>query len=225
MKAENVQPSTSAIVERFTAVLYPFPMDRLLDSLPGQGWIVPFGDRDEDGLKLTGPVSKGNVKLVFDLNLKTFGARGIDPAETLAEFVAIRGFASERFGLGPEVASYFTEFRFVGTADIGPSSPKAVPQMLERWWAGHARSDELGRAMAKWLPGPELGAYGVRMATKGLDANRPDWSELTIAPSATSGTRLYNFDLLYRNHDRQQVESVASSARDVVLAAIEELER
>lgn len=221
---ENIEPSTTAIVERFHSVLYPFPMEQVLETLPKQGWIVPFAERDESGVKLSGAPSKGNVRLVFDLSLRTFGVRGIACEETLAEFRAVSRFVEARFGLAPEVQSFFTEFRFTGTVDAGHEK-MSPPEQLADWWSGHRRSEAFAAVLSKWLPGDELGAYGVRMATKGKDANRPEWAELTIAPSSTSGGRFYNFDLVYRSHDRERVESVATSANGLIVAAVEELER
>ena len=225
MDINSIQPSSTAIIERFLAVLYPFPIERVLDLLPEQGWIVPFGSRDEGSVQLSGSVTKGNVRLVFDLNMKTFGVRGIDPQETVSEFKTVSAFVLDRFGLGPEVQTYFTELRFVGIADTGSKRRESAPEALDRWWAGHERSATLAERMATLLPGDPLAAYGIRMATKGKDANRPEWTELTISPSPTSGTRFYNFDLLYRSADRTRVESVAGTARDIVAAAIDELER
>lgn len=225
MKLENVEPSTSAIVERYGSVLYPFPIERVLDVLPEQGWIVPLVERDEGGVKLSGAVTKGSVKLVFDPSLKTFGVRGVDPAEALSEFRAVSDFVIAKFGLGPEVHSYFTEFRFTGTVDVGTAPKATVPEQLDRWWAGHERSEALAGKLTKWLPGDPIAVYGIRVATKGKDANRPNWCELTMGPSPTSGHRLYNFDLLYRNEDRGFVESVAEKAKELVASAVEELER
>lgn len=225
MRPEDIDPSMSTLFERFDSVLYPFPIERVLEALPAQGWIVPYAERDESGVKLLSAPSKGNIRLVFDINLRTLGVRGTEPKGTLDEFQAVSSFVATKFGLAPEVHSFYTEFRFVGSADVGAEPKVPVPERLTAWWAGHERSDELTATIAKWLPGDELGAYGVRIATKSRDANRPDWAELTIGPSVTSGSRFYSFDLLYRSRNRRTVELVASNAFDVVMAAVEELER
>lgn len=69
-----------------------------------------------------------------------------------------------------------------------------------------------------------MGVYGIRMATRGKDANRANWAELTIAPSPTSGTRFYNFDLIYRHEDRKVVEGVSETVTELIVAAVKELE-
>ena len=194
MTPENVQPSTSALIERFHSVLYPFPLERVLDALPSKGWLVPFVEREAGEVKLAGQPSKGNVKLVFDVSNKTVGVRGIDPDEALNEFRELSEFLLKDFGLSPEVRTHYVEFRFVGTVDTAGPGSKTPPEVLEAWWADHPRSSAFARVMEKWLPGDGIGVYGVRMATRGKDANRPNWAELTVGPSATSGTRFYNFD-------------------------------
>ncbi len=215
----------AALIERYSSVLYPFPIESVLDRLPARGWLVPFADRDEGGLKLAGLVSKGNVKLAFDLGNKTLGVRGIEPTETLAEFQELSQFLMADFGLGPEVTTHYLEWRFTGSVDLG-SSPKRNPtELLEDWWDGHDRSAVFAQVMEKLLPGDPIGVYGIRMATKGKAANRPNWTELTLAPDVTAGTRFYNFDLIYRNEDKILVERVAADATAIVIAAIEELER
>jgi len=226
MAAPDFNVTRTSIVERFHAVLYPFPLDAVLAELPQQGWLVPVIDRDEGGgVRLSAPISKGDVKLAFDQAAKTLGVNGSDASETLREFKALRAFMVERFGLSPDVATHFTEFRCVGNSNTGMRESSTPPEVIERWWQGHERSEAFGKYLSGRMFDEPIGVYGVRMATKGRDANRPDWAELTIAPSSTSGTRIYQFDLIYRNALRDKVEAVAASAQQIILGAIAELER
>ncbi len=206
-------------------MLYPFPLERLLQDLPEHGWIVPIAEQDESGLKLTAPPSKGNVKLAFDVANKTLGVRGTDPLETLAEFRAVLAFATERFGRGPEVQRHYVELRFTGTADTGTAADLPIPEVLDRWWQGHPRSEALAQRLSEFFPGDALGAYGIRMASRGKDANRADWTELTIGPSATSGQRIYNFDLILRRQAKAEVEQAAERCKDLIVVAIQEMSR
>lgn len=219
-----ITPSVVALVERFDAVLYPFPLDVVLKLLPQQGWVVRF-EEEERAAKLTAPVSKGNVNLVFEQAGKTLGVRGNDVGETLAEFRELRAFVIEKFGLPPAVSSDYTEFRFTGSANTGRRERNTPPEVIEAWWSGHPRSEALAIVLKRWIPNEDLGAYGVRMATKGQDPNRPNWAELTIAPASSAGHRVYQFDLIYRNEDREAVEAVAERSEQLLSAAVEELER
>lgn len=221
----EIRPVTSSVLERFNSVLYPYPLEMLLERLPERGWVVPFEDTDDTSVKLKGPASKGSLKLAADQGARTLGVRGIEMAEVLAAFRDVRAFALDTFGLPPAASVWYAEVRYVGTVSVSHSLNKSLPELLDDWWHGHQRADQLGEVLSKWLPGGPLGAYGLRMATKRLDPNRPNWAELAISPLAVAGARYYRFDLLLRNEDIAAVEKVAEVANELVQAAAEELER
>ena len=221
----EIRATTSSILEKFAAVLYPFPLDMLFERLPEKGWIVEFSERDESSTKLAAPPSKGNVKVLADQSARTLGVRGIEMTETLEAFKELRDYAMQTFGLPPEVGSYYTELRYVGSVRVGDHGARSLPEILDDWWKGHPKADAFGHVLEQWIPGESIGAYGIRMASRRVDPNRPNWTELTISPLAVSGHRYYRFDLLYRNASQSLVHALAERVSDLISAAASELEQ
>ena len=214
-----------AFVERFRAVLYPFPMEALLRVMPEQGWVVPLEDPESGQTRLATQASKGDVKLAFNTESRTFGTTGnaVDPV--IDEYLTLRAYAVKEFGLSPEVESEFTEFRLIGQVNTGVPSTTNPAALIDSWWAGHPRSDSFAKFLAPRLEGEDVGVYGIRMASKGRDANRRNWSEITIAPSSTSGTRIFNVDLLYRNESLNKAELVGRRSEQTVLDSVSEMSK
>jgi hypothetical protein len=115
--------------------------------------------------------------------------------------------------VSPTWGTDYLEFRYIGWMK-GKSSPV---QVFASWWSGNERVSRLGTSLADCLPtdAASMGPYGVRFAPSGLDANRPNWSELTIIPQNVAGNTRYTFYLIYSNQDRSITERVAESADDI----------
>jgi hypothetical protein len=210
------------LVERFDATLYPFDLLFLFDRLPGLGWIV--GDRIDDpdgGARVRAPV-KGNVRLQIDQLNKTLGVSGRSVLETLDAYHEIRTLAFEISSLAPMVDTDYLEFRYTGEVPALGASP---PQAFSRWWKQNAGAAGLTSALSEDLPGDApIGIYGLRLAPDGLDANRPNWAELTLTPVNNTGHSDYQFDLIYRHTNPSLVEQVAQKAEAIVNKLIEQIE-
>jgi hypothetical protein len=214
--------TNASLIERFQAVLYPFPVESLLSVLPERGWIVPIAERKETTIQLSAPISKGEATLVFDMANKTLGVQGARPLEVLKAFREVRALAVGTFGLDPEVHTHYTELRYTGNLS-GSMSPV---ESLARWWSSQ-QDDGVVALISARLPVGEgrLGYYGIRLAPVALDPNRPSWAELAIQPSPAAATNLYHFDLIYRHPSTETVEGVAETCEETVATAIQAIER
>ena len=210
------------LIERFDAVLYPIDLFGLFDRLPSEGWIVQRSEEEERGLLVTPPV-KGNVQLRVDQLNKILGISGKDIAETLSNYRAIRALSREFLRPSSMVQTDYVEFRYIGTIE-GRNSPLDV---FARWWAMNGRISRLGELLSERLPSDAklMSPYGIRFAPIGLDANRPNWSELAIFPDAIAGQSRYSFDLLFRNEDSEITERVAESADEIIESTLKVLEQ
>lgn len=213
----------AALIERFDSVLYPVDIPTLLDRLPELGWLVSRRADDQRGsISLTDAPTKGNSKLRMDVGNKTLGVVSNDLNETLETYRELRQSIRELGELAPEVRTDYVEFRYSGWIR-GQASPV---QAFSSWGSGDERVVALGRQLGTRLPTDveTLSPYGIRFSPAGLDANRPNWAELSIVPLSTSGTQLYSFDLLFRNEDWETVESVAEAADNLLGSVIGTLE-
>lgn len=212
----------ATLIERFDSVLYPVDITTLLDRLPELGWLVPRRADDEQGISLTDAPTKGNSRLRINMGNKTLGVTSNDLNETLETYRELRQSIRDLGELSPEVRTDYVEFRYIGWIK-GQSSPV---QVFSSWWSGYERVVALGKHLGTCLPTEveALSPYGIRFSPAGLDANRPNWAELSLVPLSTAGTQLYSFDLLFRNEDSKTVESVAETAHDLLESAIRTLE-
>lgn len=212
----------ATLIERFDSVLYPVDLRTLLDRLPELGWLVPLRADEDQGISLTDAPTKGNSRLRINMGNKTLGVTSNDLSEALENYRELRQSILDLGHLSPEVKTDYVEFRYIGWIR-GQSSPV---QVFSSWWSGYERVVALGKHLGARLSTDveALSPHGIRFAPAGLDANRPNWAELTLVPLSMSGTQLYSFDLLYRNEDSEMVEAVAETADDLIESVIGTLE-
>lgn len=213
----------ATLVERFDCVLFPIDVAALVDRLPELGWIVPRRVETSETVTLPEIPSKGNARLRLDTGNKTIGVTSNDLTDTLTIYRELRKFVRELSDFSPEVRTDYVELRYTGWMK-DQSNPVEV---LTTWWSGNERVSRLGRLLASRLAleAEPLAPYGLRFAPVGLDANRPNWAELTITPVNIAGNHRYSFDLIFRNEDSTVTEQVAESADFVLEQVLEELEK
>lgn len=210
-----------ALIERFRSVLYPVNLLPLLDRVPELGWVVEERVEDEQGIRTKAP-RRGNLRLAIDQANKTLGVDGNDVADVLAGYRELRETARELSDYGPSVQTDYVEFRFIGQARKQGVVPTEV---FAQWWSSIEQADTLGRLLGEALPSDAggLAPYGLRFAPAGLDANRPNWTELTIGPVNTAGHARFHFDLLYRNQDSEVTEKIAEAAEVLIERALDQI--
>ncbi len=211
------------LTERFDAVLYPIDLLMFLRALPAKGWIVPKRlATDGDALAFDAPPTKGGLRIRLDIGNKTLGVSGDVLTEVITGFREIRDVARSIGEFAPEVKTHFIEFRYVGLIS-GQRNPAEA--FADRFNDGKHISNLIA-SLNRQVPTPEttLSVFGIRLAPKGLDPNRPNWAELSVYPVNIYGNRLYHLDLLYRNTDPAAVEKVAEGAEGIVKTAISKIE-
>lgn len=213
----------ASLIERFDAVLYPIDAIALLDRLPELGWLVARQFDDQGAITFRDTPSKGNARLRIDTGNKTLGVTSNDMGETLAVFKELRDFTRQQFHLPPGVTSDYVELRYIGWIVDG-TTPVEV---FSSWWSHSQRVLDLGRFLGQRLPSDAemLIPYGIRFAPYGLDANRPNWAEITITPVAFGGHQRYHFDLIYRNEEFSKTEKVAEAADEIIDATLMQLHK
>ena len=211
-----------SLIERFASVLYPLDLGELLQWLPEAGWVVPQASPEESVRGQHELATKGNTRLSVDMGNKTVGVRGDDLAETIANFRELRERVHEWLDVESKVTTDYVELRYVGWIN-GQSSPI---ETFHSWWADSQLTGQLGAFLGERLPSDSetMSPYGIRFASGRLDANRSNWSELTITPASFAGNRRFHFDLIYRNQDPSATEGVAEAANDLLTATLERLE-
>lgn len=214
-----------ALVERFQTVLYPFDLAALMDRLPAEGWLVAEGVQiRDDEIRVPAPV-RGNVRVQIDQANKTLGVSGKQLAETVAAYRELRTLAQSLAGLTALSPSetHYVELRYIGT--VKGDTP--VTEVFQRWWSSeNGRIAKFGGWLSSHLPSDSntMLPYGVRFASAGLSANRPNWAELTIGPANIGDVRDYHFDLIFRNQDSEITEDVAEHADELIDNALTEIE-
>lgn len=213
----------ATLMERFDSVLYPVNLFALLDRLPELGWVVEDRIEDEEGIRTKAP-KRGNLRILIDQGNKTLGVTGNDLAEVLSGYRELRDAVRELSDFSPLTTTDYAELRYVGQIKRLGTNPLEV---LTEWWSHAERVTQLGARLSELLPSgaTTLVPYGVRFAPSGFDANRPNWTELSLVPVSTAGHARFNFDLLFRNEDPSVTEQVAESADEAIELALNELGR
>lgn len=207
-----------SLVERYSTTLFPVDILTLLDALPHEGWVVPTKHSPEGGMSLEQSPSKGNNRLVINQGSKTIGITGGDVQEVLQGFRDFKQRLLSLWDFSSEVKTDYVELRYVGWIK-GQSNPVEVFANL---WRNNPASKQIGSILSKYMPaqGLQFGAYGIRFARLGQDANRPAWSELTLVPEPSSGHVRYAFDLIFRDPVAAVVEDVTERANDMMKAIL-----
>lgn len=207
-------PLRVTLMERFDSVLYPVNLLPLLDRVPELGWVVEERIEDPEGIRTKVP-KRGNLRLLMDQASRTLGVTGNDIADVIGGYRELREAARELSDYSPSVETDYVEFRYIGQVRKEGIDPT---EALARWWSGVDQINELGRLLADSLQSDAtaFAPYGIRFAPSGLDANRQNWAELTLAPVNTAGQARFHFDLLYRNEESEVTEGVAETADNLI---------
>ncbi|MDO8614437.1 MAG: hypothetical protein Q7T33_01715 [Dehalococcoidia bacterium] len=217
----TLEPRRVALSRCFRSVLYPVNVVAVLDRLPELGWVVEERVEEENSIRIGAP-KKGNLRLQLDQSAKTLGVVGDDLAQALIAYRELMQAASDVSSYTSGIGTLYVEFRYLGDAHGDKVNPLEV---FARWWGGAERVESFGSEIAKDLPSDasRMIPYGIRLAPEGNDANRPNWTELTIAPSNTSGETKFHFDLLFRNESSAKTEEVAENADAIIRRALAQL--
>jgi hypothetical protein len=198
------------LIERLDAVLFPVPIEFVINELPRQGWVVPGVDEGEREIKVAGPISKGEAKLVLDPDKKLIGVRGINAAETLATFRELRkAWAHWLTGIKTD----YLELRLVADVVV----PTGLLSRLSQLWGSPRPTIGLEKLLSRRLGiEGQLAPYGIRLALEGMNPNQPSWAEVVITPSASAADQLVRIDLIFRDRERHTVEKAMEAAEGTV---------
>lgn len=211
------------LIARFVAVLYPIDLGMLLDRLPESGWIVsrqldPVGG----GETINETPTKGNTKLRFDQSNKTLGVSGNNIDETLQGYQELMHLVNDPVQVGVDSDIHYVELQIIGRLE----SQRSPDEVFSAWWSAHSQVSDVGNFLASKMPSDSesMGQRGIRFASAGIDANRPNWAELTIYPDNIASNRRYYFNLIYRNVNSAVTEGVTESSVEILRSTIRRLE-
>ena len=213
----------ATLMERFDSVLYPINLFALLDRLPELGWVVEDRVDDEEGLRVK-PPKRGNLRVLIGQEHKTLGVTGNVLSEVVVGYQELLDAARELTDFSPLVTTDYVELRYVGQTKRRNVKPT---EALGQWWSRTGYASDLGSRLAELLPSDSttLAPYGLKFAPAGVDANRSNWTELTLQPVSIAGHVRFHFDLLYRHQDAAVTVGVAESADTAIDLALDEIAR
>ena len=218
--AWRFSPQLSSLVVRYDAVLYPFQVPELLRVLPESGWIVPKAVLRRDQIAAEDLPTKGDAYVVLNQENKTLGVQGLELGEVITGYEELMDLVGAMFALPPSVTPQYLELRHRGWAQ-GQAEPATV---MTEWWQELSQVMDLGAFVGEAMGADpsQLLPWGFNLAPAGVDANRPDWTQVQILPEAIRDNR-FRFDIIHRRSVPDEVLTVARRMPEVLLDILERI--
>ena len=201
-------------VERFSSVLYPINVPRLLSLLPIAGFVVPdlvLRGTPEAGKPLA---TKGNTELLINTDNKTLGVKDKDPERSVNAFQELRKFYLE------QIDPSSVEIQYVEFDGIGWIRSKDNPvRVFGRLWRDSKPLQRLSSII-----GEDITNYGIEIVPRDVDPNNPRWFHIDIKPYAFSGSKEYHVRWIWREPDSEQFLKKAMKTTEVLRTMISALE-
>ena len=203
-----------ALIERYSAVLYPIDLPDLLSRLPTQGYVVPekvfYGSLPQEEM-----ATKGDVHLRFNPDNKTLGVQGRTIDGVLTAFVELQEFLKKEIDPNPDLSTHYVELTGQGTTKTG-KDPLSV---FSAYWSQTNLFEPL-----KELLGEETVNRGIELVPANCTPNSASWFHLRIQPLLTSPHRSYYVDIVWRNPSVDKMLGVAKHLEETISKLIKEIE-
>ncbi len=209
-----------SLAVRYGTVLFPFDTLQFLQALERHGFVateeignVPFGAR----FTVSGIVArKAQASVRIDADKQVVGILSPSIDQTVEEYLLLEKLVSDEFGIDSSTLASFYEFLCSG--DV--KAKKSPVKQFDAHFANLPITQDLSTIIGK-----QSLLFGLRLVPKDGTPNSKYWFDIRIEPSIHVPTEKYDFQVVYRNSQRDDVLAFAKKINQTVGSLISVLEK